>query len=517
MRIFLLTLLTALVVAPAQASAASIGCDVDAGPYAPASHDQTVVSSTDWQKGAPLGSVKIPLVGTDVDAFEYSVDCGAPVVVNAASSSATITGEGEFRFRHRARVKADAGPDGGLWTNWVEETVRIDSGRPANETPVITSEWRKGPAFFPVRATDVISPAHAEWQVVANGLSGPFPWNTTDTALVDGTGRYTLNTRAVDSAGNESQVPLTVDIDNDPPVDTTEKAPEDWQPHPVDLTVDGTDAHSGVDHVEWQIDAQDPSSARSGPDGTIVRIGTQGEHVLRTRVVDEVGNAFVWRTQAVRINMAGPTDTTDVATTWYTTPTVDIDITGTDNVGRDLALIEWRLDGQPGGKVVNPVDSTVPVTISGDGKHVLEVSMTDVDGHVLPLHKHLVNIDTVIPIDLTETAAGWLPYSSKNFIVRGTDTHSEIQRVEWRIDGGNLQSATSDHHDVTVAGDGIHKLETRVIDNAGKASAWVLRTIKLDASAPTNRTPIAPTGWRNANYLVTLNGADALSGVAGVS
>ena len=67
---------------------------------------------------------------------------------------------------------------------------------------------------------------------------------------------------------------------------------------------------------------------------------------------------------------------------------------------------------------------------------------------------------------------------------------------------------------MTVAGDGIHKLETRVIDNAGKASAWVLRTIKLDASAPTNRTPIAPTGWRNADYLVTLDGADALSGVA---
>ena len=66
--------------------------------------------------------------------------------------------------------------------------------------------------------------------------------------------------------------------------------------------------------------------------------------------------------------------------------------------------------------------------------------MTDVDGHVLPLHKHLVNIDTVIPIDLTETAAGWLPYSSKAFIVRGTDTHSEIQRVEWRIDGGTSRA-----------------------------------------------------------------------------
>jgi hypothetical protein len=143
--------------------------------------------------------------------------------------------------------------------------------------------------------------------------------------------------------------------------------------------------------------------------------------------------------------------------------------------------------------------------------------MTDVDNHVLDWHTHLIKIDTVTPTDLTTIASGWLPYASLNVNVRGNDAHSAIQRVEWRMDGGNVDSATSDQHDVTVSGDGIHTLETRVIDNAGLASAWVPRTIKLDATAPTNLTPLAPTGWRNTPYSVVLDGSDALSGVASVS
>jgi hypothetical protein len=503
-RIFLLTLLTALVIAPAQASATTSACGNDLGPYALANQDQTVVPDTNWQVGSPAGSVDIPLQGSNVDAFEYKVNCGNATVVNGTSGTATVTGQGIIRFTHRARDSVS----GTAWTDWVDEFVRIDSGDPVNTTPVISSNWRRGPAIFPVTATDATSPSHAEWRV--DGGS----WNLTGTATVVGTGPHTVDTAAVDSAGNRKEITYTVNIDDVVPTDTTDTAPVGWQPQAVDLTVDGTDADAGVDHVEWQIDSNPPGS---GPDGTIVSINTQGQHTFRTRVVDEVGNVSTWRSQPVWVNIAGPIDETAVPTTWYTTPTVDVDVTGTDELNRDLARIQWRLDGQPGGDVSNPVNSTVPVTIAGDGVHQLEVRLTDVDNRVLDWHTHLVKIDTVTPIDLTTIATGWLPYSSLNVNVRGTDTYSDIQSVEWRIDGGNVGSATSDRHDVTVSGDGVHTLETRVIDNAGLASAWVPRTIKLDATAPTNLTPVAPTGWRNTPYSVVLDGADALSGVASVS
>ena len=45
-RIFLLTLLAALAIAPAQASAANSACGNDLAPYALATQDQTVVSNS---------------------------------------------------------------------------------------------------------------------------------------------------------------------------------------------------------------------------------------------------------------------------------------------------------------------------------------------------------------------------------------------------------------------------------------------------------------------------------------
>jgi hypothetical protein len=497
-----LTLLTALAIAPAQASAAPSACGVDLGPYAPASQDQTVVADPNWQVGVPDGTVDIPLTGSSVDAFEYKVNCGAPTVVNAASGTATITGEGSFRFTHRARDQLT-----GNWTDWVDELVRIDSVDPSNTTPAISTDWRRGPATFALTASDATSPSHTEWRV--DGGS----WTAGASALVDGTGPRTLETAAVDSAGNRAERTDTVNIDNDLPTDTTDTAPVGWQDQAVNLEVDGTDADSGVDHVEWQIDAQTPGS---GPDGTIVQIGTQGQHVFRTRVVDEVGNVSAWRSQDVWVDIEGPIDTTVVPTTWFTTPTVQIDITGTDEDLSGIKRIQWTLDGQPGGDVMMPLNNTVPVTISGDGEHELEVRMTDNQDRVLEWHTHFVKIDTVHPVDNTTVSAGWLPYSSLNVNVRGTDAHSQIGRVEWRIDDGNVDSATTDTHDVAVSGDGEHVIETRVVDNAGLASAWTPRTIRLDSTAPTNLTPPATTGWRNAPYSVVLDGSDAGSGVASV-
>lgn len=493
----------ALCAAPAKAAAAPPSvCGVGAGPFLPETDDQTVVP-TGWQQGSPPGTVDIPLLGgPDVDAFEYKVNCGSAVAVNSAPGTATVTGQGAFRFTHRAY---DADAD--LWTDWVDSWVSIDSVNPANTTPPISSDWRRGPATFPLSGLDTTSNVVTEWS-----LDGGGTWTRNGAAVVDGTGSHTLITAAVDEAGNRAERTDTVRIDNDLPVDTTTTAPPIVplpQTEPVSLTVDGTDADSGVARVEWQLDAQAPGS---GPDGTVVQIATSGMHVFRTRVVDKVGNVSAWRAQNVWIDLEGPADTTVVPTTWFTTPTVQIDVTAEEEE-YGIKTIEWRLDGVYGGSVNS---DSVPVTIAGDGIHELEVRVTDNDDRVLDWHTHLVKIDTVHPVDLTTISSGWLPYSSLNVNVRGTDANSGIERVEWRIGGGNVGSAAGSSQDVLVTGDGVVTLETRVVDNAGLASAWTARTIKLDATAPTNTTDVAPVGWRNTPYSVVLSGTDASSGIAAV-
>ena len=58
-----------------------------------------------------------------------------------------------------------------------------------------------------------------------------------------------LRTRAVDVAGNVSDwTDHVVRVDSVLPTDTT-ALPTGWRTTPVDVTVKGTDAHSGVDEV----------------------------------------------------------------------------------------------------------------------------------------------------------------------------------------------------------------------------------------------------------------------------
>ena len=159
---------------------------------------------------------------------------------------------------------------------------------------------------------------------------------------------HQLETAAVDAAGNRTERNDTVRVDNTLPVDTT-ITPVGWQNGPVNVTVTGTDADAGVDHVEWQLNAQPPGS---GPEGTVVNIGIHGTHNFRTRIVDEVGNTTPWADHVVQVDIQGPADTTVIPSGWITDPSIDLDITADDNGASGIQRIQWRLDGQTTGDVL---------------------------------------------------------------------------------------------------------------------------------------------------------------------
>jgi hypothetical protein len=500
-RILFAALALALLVAPAQASAAVSVCGADLAPYALASTDTTAPSSA-WQQGVPAGTVDIALTGTNADRFEWKVNCGAPTVVMGASGTATITGEGSFRFSHRARDTGTA-----TWTDWVDSWVLIDSTAPTNTTAAPSSAWRQGPVSVPVTfATDAGSPKHAEWR---DGNSGP--WTLSNSATIDGTGTHQLQTAAVDEAGNRSERTDVIRIDNTLPVDTTVSPSAGWHDAAVDVTIQGTDSDSDVASVQWQLNSD--AIVTGVTLGDSVRIGVQGQNDFKTRILDKAGNLSAWKHHAVWVDIAGPSDTTVVPSGWLTAANTVVNVTAQAD-GASITRLQWRLDGTTTGEVTNA--DTVPVTVSGDGDHKLEVRVTDSLGRILDWQTHRVKLDTLAPTDTTSVASGWLPYDTLNVIVRGTDASSAVQRVEWRIDGGNVDSALGSSYDVVVSGQGVHTLETRVVDNAGLASGWIPRSIKLDSTVPTNTSPSAPSGWRNTPYSVVLNGTDSDSQVASV-
>ena len=508
LRILFLTLVLVLVAAPAQLAQASTTPTTCSGvsqpglPPAFAYDDTAATLSSGWH----LGPLTVPMEGRNVDAWEWMIDCGAVQSVTPGPGSATIAVEGSsIRFTHRAGVIAT-----GAWTPWVDDIVQIDSTAPLNTTAPPTG-WVQGPLTVAVTGSDV-SPHTEEWFV--EPASTPIPG---DAAVIpNATGVYKLHTAVTDSVDLTTLRTDTVQIDNTLPIDDTgTTVPVGWQRNPVTIRVRGRDFDSQVARVEWQLDG---GAVQSGPAGGVdVPITTHGTHTLSTRIIDVAGNASPLVVHTVELDLNGPLDTTTVPDGWMTTGTdVGVYVTGTDPGGSGVALVEWKLTDTVTGATRSgsvPGPGPVAVTVSGNGVHKLETRLTDGLGHDSGWTVRYVKIDTVTPTDTTNLVTGWVKQASLDVTVEGTDAHSGIEHVEWKLDGTFL-SAPGGSKVVSVTGQGEHTLETRVVDFAGHLSTWRSHTIRLDTTLPLNLTPTASSAWRNAPYSVTLTGNDAGSGLA---
>ena len=508
-RTFVLLLVCgSLLAAPAAASAdlraslfaAPTSCGTDPGPFSSLATDDTTNNvPVSWQNA----NVNVTLAGKNVDHFEWKLNCSASV---QTTGTANIVGDGTWRFTHRA-AETPSGP----YTPWLDDMVYIDTTRPVNSTATSTA-WRTGPVTVPIvnLGPDGGSPLHGEWKV-----DGASSWTATNTASVSGTGTHTLYTSVVDAAGNRDDRSQVVKIDDTLPVDNT-TVPSGWQQDVAHITLTGTDADSGVATIVYQIDAgvQTPVTGNNVP----LDVTQNGTHTLKTKVIDNVGNESGWNSQTVLVDSAGPDDaTTGVPSGWVTTtPTVDVSIAGVDAAGSGVTQIDWDIaEDSRAGSVSGA--GPVPVTVSGEGKHTLRVRFTDSKGHVSQWYTHPIWIDTVLPVNQTTASTAWLPQTSLDVTVHGTDDlpGSGVASVEWKVDGV-AGSATGDTGVATVTGTGEHTVESRVVDVAGNVSPWVSRVVRLDATSPRNTTPDAAGGWTTGQYAVLLNGEDDNSGVDSV-
>lgn len=495
-RTFVLILLLALAL-PATASAnpwASIAsappmCITDPGPWAATATDTTTVTPG-WTNN-PV----VALSGTGVQGYEWRIDCD-PV---QTTGSANLP-EGTHQFSHRAQETGT-----GDWTPWVTDDVSIDTVLPVNSTSVPTT-WQQGTVNVNLNVADATSPVHGEWR-----LDPSDPYTVSNTAAISGTGTHTLYTSAVDAAGNRHDRSHTVRVDNVAPTNDTVVDPG-WYTTKATIPLLGSDAHSGVERIVYQLDGGTPVPVFVN--GTNLEVTGNGIHSLRVNVYDAAGNQTGYTDYVVRVDAAGPVDNTTVPSGWTTdNSSVDVHITGTDSVGSGVTQIDWDLDGGP----VNTVMGTGPVdiTVGGQGVHTLRTRFIDGDGHSSGWKVHTIRIDTNLPVDTTTVTSTWLSRTSLDVNLTGTDASpgSGVARVEYRLDGvaGTVAGGSGT---ITVTGAGEHDLDTRVVDVAGNTSPWFSRVVRLDPDSPINTTPPADTAWRQTAYGVKLNGTDANSGVA---
>jgi hypothetical protein len=491
---FLLTLLFLVLPATASADFAMFGVPSSC-PGVPAGGFTLATDTTSAPTGWQSSDVVVSLAGTNVAGWEWMVDCGTPQS-GGPGQTVTFNVSGQHVLSHRAQ------DINGVWTDWTDDVIQLDKIIPNNTTPP-QSGWSNVPVDVTIQGADSTSAInHVEWNLDSGGVqSGP-----SGTSLhITGDGTHTLDTQVEDLAGNRSAPRHdTVQIDSVAPVDQT-VAPSIWQYTPTTITVTGTDALSGVGHVDWLLDGV-PGTGANGT-GVVIPDGT---HSLKTRIVDVAGNATSYVDHIVQVDTTGPQDTTSVPGPWQPTSPVDIHVTGVDPQGSGIDHVNWELDGVPG---TGPNNSLVQV--AGDGVHELKTQVVDGGAEASGWNTRYVRIDTVTPTDQTVTANGWFR-TAQTVPVTGADAHSGVQKVEWKLDSGATQTSTGNPANVLVSGDGNHTLVTRIYDNAGHVSGFKTNYIQIDGSAPNNTTPPADTSWRKTQYSVVLSGTDSVSGMSKV-
>jgi hypothetical protein len=425
-----------------------------------------------------------------VDRVEWQVD-GGPWLHGPSGSVVHFTATGQYQLRTRARdLAGNVSPD-------QLETVRVDADAPTNTTAAAPSGAVSDPYQVAVTGTDSDSGvATVEWQVdggaIGSGASG-------DPATVTGDGPHTLKTRVIDAAGNASAWrtdTVTIDAalgDNVLPVDTTTAGSTTvWRSAPVTVTVQAVDAGSGVALIEYR-----RPGVLTGTTTTTasVPIAEEGDNVLETRVTDRAGNRTNWRRQHFKIDTSLPVDTIDIPEGWQRTNSFTLAATDAYSGVDD---IEYSINGGVD-QVGNPGQV---VNVGADGTYTIVSRAIDYAGHSSAYTTRTLKVDTVNPVNTSAVPdTDWLN-APLELALSGTDLH--LDTMQWRVDGGEIHDGGLALVDV----DGTHLLETRALDEAGNDSGWRSDTVKIDATAPLNTTPAAPSGWRNSAYSVVIAGND---------
>ena len=445
----------------------------------------------------------VTLVGSDAETavrieYEHGTNGGTSV---PSGTQVTISTQGKLDFKTRATDNDLPALDSG----WRTEPLWIDMVDPTDASTVTTtaaaSGWHLALTSFEVRAVDITSDVdHVEWSLDGGATqNGP---NGTNVPLSTN-GLHLIRTRAVDVAGNVSDwTDHVIRIDAVAPADTT-ALPTGWRTAPVDVTVKGTDAHSGVDEVVWVVDGGAPTTA--SPQGQFT-ISADGSHTVQTLVRDEAGNESGWAQHTVNIDTTAPTDLTDAPDDWVQAAAVEVK--ATDAVS-GVDRVEWQIDSGPW--LHGPSGSVVPFTTTGE--YQLRTRARDVAGNLSAPQVENVQVDAEAPTNTTTQPGGQVS-SPYQVAVTGSDDDSGVATVQWQVGNGPVATNTP----VSITGSGTYELKTRVGDTAGNWSAWRTETIIVNAALGDNVPPVdtttgASTFWRKAPVTMTVQAEDAGSGV----
>ncbi|MEV5582491.1 family 16 glycoside hydrolase [Streptomyces parvus] len=243
------------------------------------------------------------------------------------------------------------------------------------------------------------------------------------------------------------------------------------------VTVEATDAGSGVDTVEYALGADGEWQPYTAP----VVVNEVGDHTVRYRATDKAGNAAEEKSVDFAV-AAPPTDD-------ETPPETSATVTGEkDDAGAYLGMATVTVTASDTGSGVNTIEYalgadgewqpyTAPVMVHEVGEHTVRYRATDRSGNVAdeksaeftvvePPSQDQTAPETSVKVEGDKNSDGAFITSAKA-TVAATDDDSGVDKVEYSLDGGPYLAYTTP---VIVDRVGHHTIAHRATDKAGNTS-----------------------------------------------
>ena len=476
-------------------------------------------------------SIYVTLTKSSIGTTTYESVTGSAQTITSTDSATKISADGTTTVR----VKTT---DGINTVYSKEYVIKIDTVAPTAGKMALKLDNSSGGDYTENTWTN-----HSVYAALTNGsdtlsghksttysrTGGATVSNATAATTLATTNTYTIKVTTVDNAGNSATRTQIVKIDKEAPTapEITNPSNGAWTNGNVTITAKSTDAHSGIDKIEWYENGAWTTRALTTTDGTgVITYTADRNETIRFRAVDKAGNASSESTTVVKIDKTSPSDTAPTAIS--TTNTITVTSKQTDSLSgiksgtiqyaimKGTTWSAWQTSNQFTGLTQN-TEYKVKTKVTDNAGNTKESLTTTISTKKLQAGSLTLTIGTNSGSAYSEGI--WTKsdvYVTLNKASTGTTTYESLADSAQTVVAG-----TASNVKINTTGTTTLKVKTTDGSNTVYSKEYV---IKIDKVVPTAGTLTMKKGsntgatysnntWTNQSvYIEKINGTDKESG-----
>jgi hypothetical protein len=381
--------------------------------------------------------------------------------------------------------------------------IKVDKTAPSYSDDAPTS-WQVADFNVTINASDAVSGVASVSYNINNTGWITIPADTIIVPITNG-GNYTLEYFATDNAGlNSTHVTKYVALDKDGP-QLSDNAPTGWQTADFNVTINAADAESGVVSINYSINGSAPMTVLGS--AATVPITAEGNYTLDYNATNGADLVSTGATKYLALDKTKPQANDDAPAGWQLAA-FNVTVSASDNTS-GIANVTYRLNGTTA--TVAGSQAIIPITSSGNWS--IAYNATNRAGLVSDAKTTYAALDVNDPSASDNAPLTW-QRTAFNVTINASDVGSGVASITY-VFNGSAQTVSSSSVAIPMNADGNWTIAYNASDVAGRNSSNHVAYALLDTQAP-SASDNAPLSWQNADFNVTINASDALSGVANV-